>query len=158
MSEPSQPPVPSMLAACARGEVSVAAAMGVSAEVLQGARSLAWLVAEAGRADLARTILEGCVALDEGDAWSYRTLSALALRMGDVDSAWRNASRAAALANARGDFDAEAALLVARSMIAAGRTEEARPWLSAACQHAAPQKTRATALALQGRLGGPARR
>lgn len=139
--------------ACARGEISVARAREVSPEALDAARELACFVASNGRADLAISILAGLVALDDGDAWAWRSLAALQLDRGAVAAAGAAASRAAQLAQAAGGTDPVAAWLVGRVLVAEGRRSEAAPWLaSAAADPSAPPAVRTSASALSRRI------
>lgn len=143
---------PRALAACVRGEMSLATACDVSAAALAAARSLAATCAEHGRDDLARAILEGCTALDEHDAWTWRSLARITLRLGDAAAAHGAAVRAAELARARGVVDADAILIVARASLCAGRREDARAWLASLPPKLPDQDAVALARALTDRL------
>ena len=72
MNATPQNATPQSLAACARGEITLAEACGVDRASLAAARTLAYLCSKQGRDDLARTILEGCVALDDRDPETFR--------------------------------------------------------------------------------------
>ena len=85
------------LNACARGEISLAHARDVAPEELDALRWLAHFVATHGRADLALPILAGCVALDDRDAWSWRTLGILQRDRGNAAAAREAFERAARL-------------------------------------------------------------
>lgn len=144
---------PATLAACASGAYGLASACGVPADALEAARSLASWAASCGRLDRAQVLLEGCVALDPSDAWSWRALASLALRRGDAAGAHRAAAQAAQIARARGERDAEAALLLARALVALGHAADARPWLDVAIA-AGDGALRRAAGALRHRLSG----
>jgi len=141
MSAARRDVAPAALAAVARGQGSLARALGVPGEALAAARHLAWTALEAGRDDIARVLLEGCVALDEADRWSARALGELLLRTGQVQAALEVSHRAASAARAAGATDAGACLVAARALIASGRTSDAVGWLRAA--HGDPTASRA---------------
>lgn len=139
--------------ACARGEITVARARDVSPEALDAARELACFVASNGRADLAISILAGLVALDDGDAWAWRSLAALQLDRGAMAAAGAAASQAARLAQAAGGTDPIAAWLLGRVLVAEGRAPEAVQWLaSAAADPSAPRAVTTSATALSRRI------
>ncbi len=141
--------------AAARGAITLAEARDVTPDALAAARSLAWLAASNGRRDVARTILAGLVALDAGDAWSWRTLAAIELERGDVPAAREAATQAASIARSRGVADPAASWLLARVLLAEGRPGEAEPWLAAiSSDPSAPVRVAASARALQRRLAG----
>jgi len=143
------------LGAAARGNMTLAAALAVPAEALAAARAMASLLAQHGREDAARVVLEGIVALDEHDAWSWRALATLALRRRDIGPAVEAATHAVQVARARGATDPEAALLLGRALLAAGRAPEAGTWLaSAAADPHAPPAVRRTARAIGRRMRG----
>jgi len=143
------------LSACARGEMSLAAARAVPGDALAAARAIAWEVAAAGRHDLAFRILSGAVALDPYDGWSQRALAVLRLHGGEPARAVEAASAAVRTAEQRGGADPEAALLLGRALVAAGRREEAVGWLSSAARD--PSCSR-TARAVLSRIGHAAPR
>ena len=116
--------IPPALAACVRGEITLADACGVDRASLAAARTLAYLCSKQGREDLARTILEGCVALDDRDPETFRALAALSLRLGDAARARVAAERALGI-----EREPEAGLLFARSLVALGAWTDARAWL-----------------------------
>jgi hypothetical protein len=77
------------------------------------------------------------------------------LRRGDPAVALDAATRATQIARAHNHTDPEAALLLARALLASTRAAEATPWLaSAAADPTATPATRRTAHALGRRLRG----
>lgn len=132
-------PHPATLAACARGETTLAEAFAVSAEALGAARRLAHDVARGGREDLARVLLRGCVHLDPSDLWSLCALAELSLRAGDADTGRWAAARAAGLPGG----DGRAELLAGRACLAQGQREEAARWLTVAAGSGTPRVRRA---------------
>lgn len=119
----------SLLLASARGEIALARVLGIPAEALQAARALAGALAAHGETDRARTILEGCLALDGGDFEAAVALAEMALERGDAAAAIDAAGQA--LAAGGGEARApRAALLFARALLLAGERAHARAWLT----------------------------
>src|SRR5258706_9164466 len=113
------------VAAVARGEASLASVSRAAPSALEGVERLASQLAHAGRDDLARTLLEGVVALDASRAGALRALAEASLRLSDPGAALDAASRAHALSCG----DAGAALVAARAALALGRRDDAKAWL-----------------------------
>jgi predicted Zn-dependent protease len=142
--------------AAVRGDLSLAAARGLDGHALAALRSLADVARRAGRPDLARTLLEGIVALEPRDEWSLAALAEVCLAAGDSAGARAAAARAEEIGRGRGAVPAVVAILVARVLLADGRASEARSWLSLVANDAgAPAAMRRAARALlPGRRNG----